>query len=428
MSIEIRLRGRISRGLFRRRVPDLRKVKEWIEFRCSGVLDEARVIAHEDGTASLGCLLHPAGESLTLETTLEHFLIADCRTQCVGPGYHIFVCELLRELASEFAIEWEPPGAGFGDSTGFFHNGDLDLVYQAMSDWLQNVATEILDHAALRESEGFGICMPLDSGFEQTDFVQTALGPRSTEWLEQMRVNRSRHDEFFAWWNIAQDALYNRNRALVLLCNHVRWRKPLTEAERQLLLEVDGLLWWALDKDPSLEFPWREWVELRQWAGLMVTSDRRLLEGASRIPDEEPLLGYRRHPVIVTLAAGWQLRVPGALADEWDDEGTWSGWDETHTIRVTTFAVNAAGSPVSAEELVSRQIGTVPADIRFELGGVHAIGGISERVEGSQTFLQLDAASAVKGKLAVLTATSTDLNEREWLMEVWRSLANDFPA
>src|SRR5260370_13210027 len=77
----------------------------------------------DDGPPWLAIALQPAEEALTFTFEPER-IVATARTSGAGPGYHAFVCELLRGAGDELGIDWTASRDDEGDETGFFDCGD----------------------------------------------------------------------------------------------------------------------------------------------------------------------------------------------------------------------------------------------------------------------------------------------------------------
>lgn len=63
-----------------------------------------------EGRPVLRVILHPGAEAFELIDAGDGALIASAATTPVGPGYHAYVCQLLRGLGAELGLRWAPPG------------------------------------------------------------------------------------------------------------------------------------------------------------------------------------------------------------------------------------------------------------------------------------------------------------------------------
>jgi len=183
--------------------------------------------------------------------------------------------------------------------------------------------------AAGRERPGAPRLAPTHR-FDAPGAVHTPLGPRSTSWLVQAAEQPEVARDVFAWWEPGFGPRYELGRALAEMWLLVRWRPPIDAEERALLVEIDQRLRVAREREPSLELPWREWAELRRWIGASTPLPR-----PASIPERAPI-GYRRHPVRVTLAGGWSLVIAGSLAETWEGPGALVVTDGARTLRLVT--------------------------------------------------------------------------------------------
>src|SRR5205085_11160621 len=108
-----------------------------------------------------------AAEDVELWLGPQGDLLVSATTTSVGPGYHIFLCDVLHKLGEQFEIRWEDSGEEFLDETGYFHSGNRDEPVGEMLAWLRALASSFLDGTL--ENDGHSailLCMPLDSGFQ----------------------------------------------------------------------------------------------------------------------------------------------------------------------------------------------------------------------------------------------------------------------
>src|SRR5262249_15168682 len=145
----------------------------------------------------------------------EH-LVASANTSTVGPGYHIYLCDLLKQWAKDFHASWQQPdeeSEDYSDEAEYFFTGDQKLVFDNMASWLQAVAGTFFEEP-LDLNEHIALCMPMDVQFESEQPAITPLGPRDRKWLQRTSVDGTSGKDFFAWWNPRLDAEYFLGRAL----------------------------------------------------------------------------------------------------------------------------------------------------------------------------------------------------------------------
>src|SRR5262249_43290486 len=158
--------------------------------------------------------------------------------------------------------------------------------------------------------------MPMGHFYPHHGPIVTPLGPRSKEWVEAIAEDSRRGIDLFPWWQQGLGPTFYLNRALCRMWMEVRWRAPLHEYEEEedLMTRVSDDLLRAYQGDPKLPFPWREWRQvLGYWDMLQATIPREEAEAlratiARRAQRAKgPLVGYRRDPVEVHLAGGWNI-------------------------------------------------------------------------------------------------------------------------
>jgi len=269
------------------------------------------------------------------------------------------------------------------------------------------------------------LCMAIDHGYSFPAEVLTPMGPRDRAWLERVSVKPDEGSDFFAWWERGGGPRSLRDRALAHMWTDVCWRPPVDEDELLLQERVVELLARAHAGDPTLDFPWREWNELLDHVG---TDDDDLAELVAARAGEVrgPRIGYRRHPVTVHVGSGWSIRIPGALRERWEDDSTWLAYDETHTVRLTTFAVgDDAASPEEVLERMERPAGEL---IEHRTDGLLGWATLDTERDEDGEHLLLQGYTAVAGGLALTTIVVPDAAHVGWAVDTWRSVRGPAPT
>ena len=239
MSLGLRLLARLSDQLL---TPDalLSSTADWLRHRYREMRPKCR-IGEVDSFLTLFCQLHPAAEDLELSLVGAGQLVASANTTTVGPGYHVFVSTLLKELAQEIGASWQKPvtdSGEFEDETGYFFTNDEEHLKAEMSRWLAALANVVRDETIDRQSWPMALCLPIDTQFEAESPAITPLGPRDREWLARTRRNGDDGTDFFAWWESGFTAEYYLRRALTQMWANVRWRPSINDSERLALEDV----------------------------------------------------------------------------------------------------------------------------------------------------------------------------------------------
>jgi hypothetical protein len=433
MGVELHLTGHYGAGDGWGPSPEdwLADVADWLRHNAGEPFRGVSDVSPQDGSgveAVLQFSLHPAAPDVQLVVPESGTLVVSAKTSTAGPGYHIYLCNLLRQLGADLDLTWDAVEEDdSGDETGYFHSGDPEGVVAAMLRWLQSMAA--LVHENLRGGEYRWLMVSLGAShrFEQFGPVTTPLGPRTAEWFAAVARDSRRGVDLFPWWHEDVNAAFYLGRALCQMWQEVRWRKPLLEEETKLLRAVHSDLVRAHDLDPTLAYPWREWQELIGYLGdgdLGPSLEGVVGKVASRARDilADRLIGYRRRPVRVTLAGGWSIEVPGDMAEEWD-KGTWSAWDGQRTVWCTTFTFQRrAGGEPSAEETLEGM--KLEAGERFEHRGDKIIGRavLGPHEEDGRKLWRLSARSAIAGSAVLCNVFFNDIADRDWAIQTWRSL------
>lgn len=349
--------------------------------------------------------LHPAAEDI--EFTLEGgVVLASAKTSTVGPGYHAFVCDVLRELEDHLRLEWTAEGDE-GDETGYFESDDRDALEAEMLSWLQGLCNLLAERIA-EGATGFLISLPTDNVFDFDEAIATPMGPRDLAWIEAVRKDPRKGIDVFPWWEPGMGAEYARGRALTRMWTEVRWREPVNEAEQDLLEDIDADLSEA--SDSSLDLPWAEWAEI---ARLLEQDDPT----SGRAEGLRPTIGYRRRPVRTSLPGGWTIRIPGEMSTEVDEQGTFSAYTPGRTIWMSSFRIGNPETPTltAAQTLPRRTPDGQPIELP-ELAADHAYrASIGTTSEGDP---RLTLEIALPHRIAVFTFVLDDEEDLDWAKSV----------
>lgn len=360
---------------------------------------------------ALFCELHPAAEAI--ELSLEgRTLLFSAKTATCGPGYHLHVSELARALADALSIEWIDDD---GDEVSeLFFRPDDALLEECFLDWLGAIAAQVLELVD-QGASGFSLSLPAGCELEHDGVIATPLGPRTEAWLRAVVDDPRAGIDVFPWWH-RSDARKYLGLALAEMWTNVRWRPPLDDRERAALDRIATWIEKAHALEPGLALPWREQSEiLTLLSEQSLRATRAHLKAESDDAKRDPI-GYRRRPVRVELSGGWTLRIPGELAERWEERGTWVGWDARRSIwfnsltmrteRPSTEATLGALTPPRGDEVLEMQI-----------GDARSIAALSEK-DGE---LHVEAAAALGNHAAIATFV-VDPRERAWALETWSSL------
>jgi hypothetical protein len=414
----------------------LAQVAAWIESH----EEEPLMLCHEGVNGSehptLFVQIHPCAEDVEISVPESGICLVNAKTSSAGPGYHIFLCELLLALGSQFNIEWDLPEEEVeGDETGYFFQRDASAVRQEMLRWLSAVARIVVENSKTGEDIGTQmVSMPLDRRYPDQIGIVTPISPRAPEWFEQLVESPEQGIEFFPWWPEGVGSAFFLGRALCRLWQEVRWRMPIAEDEGELLMDINLDLERAFHLDPQAAIPWREWRELLDYINDYFgyaefqheeTQEEEIVRRAALVDPGVPLIGYRRGRVDVTLTGGWSLMIPGACAEEWEENGeTWSAWFGGRTIWFTSWSVSGEGDvALSAHEILDSR--PWPDDceiIEYQDDPLLGRAVFMPFEEEGQTLWNLKGYTAVEGSFALCNIYLQDPADRQWALEIWKSL------
>ncbi len=416
----------------------LEQVAAWLEGHEEEPLMLCHRAANDADQPTLFVQMHPSAEEVEISVPAPGVCAVVAKTSTVGPGYHIFVCDLLHALGTQFHVEWDEPNGDddTGDETGYFFHGDAAVLRQEMLRWLSALARVVVENCGDDEVNIRMVPMPLDCSFPGQPGIVTPTGPRTRAWFEQMVEAPEGGIAFFPWWPEGVGAAFFLGRALCRLWQEVRWRTPITEDEGELLMEVHLDLERAYHLDPGSVIPWREWRELleflNEYFGYAEFQheegfEEKIKQRAAQVDPKLPRIGYRRGPVQVMLTGGWSIVIPGEFAEEWEDEGqTWSAWHNGRTVWCTSWSVQGQNDETlsAAEILDSRSWPDEGEIVEHEDGALLGRAVFMPCEEDGQAMWNLKAYSAVEGNFALCNIYVPDRDDLPWALQIWQSLRN----
>jgi hypothetical protein len=434
MSLGLYLKGRFAPAEADAQVSQPKKVfdrsrledlETWIANVAFDEMEWSQWTDDEDGNPCLLVLLHPGAEPLMLSPCSEDELLVAAATSSAGPGYHIFVCDLIRKLAQVHGLVWQTDSdSEFIDETGFFETGDKTRLYEEFSNWIGALTSRVAELS--REGAKFHLAMPFDGHqFDVHEPILTQLGPRDMRWLTEVIEEPSLGRDIFPWWEDGHGAEYHLGRALCYMWNSVRWRGPLTEREAELMETVLRHLDSAYALDPDLQYPWREWAELLDCMGCNYELSELVEEMAVKSEQcalQVGMVGYRRYDVRKNLGGGWSVAIPGKFVEELEEGQTFLAFDETRNVRVTCMSATDSSGAVLEPLDILKKIKVFDDPLTFERGLVFGRAFFEKIEESDATFWMLRGVTAAKGTFAQVTVCFEAESEKEWALSTWRSL------
>ncbi len=369
--------------------------------------------------STLLCQIHPAAEEFELSLIDPAHLLASASTGGVGPGYHIFLTNLLKALAHHIKASWLHPAADdedFADDTGYFFTGDEDHLRHEMTRWLSAIAGLFFDGSLDPDTQGTALCIPLNPRFETAQPALTPLGPRSRAWLAQTAKDGAAGSDFFPWWTPGCNAEFYLRRALTQMWLDIRWRPPINDSETAALESVAADLDQAFHLDPHLDYPWAEWKQVLQCLAREAGPQEQLVDSRAHT---DPTIGYRRANVFINLG-DWTLKIPGSFSDFDTDQynRVFSG----DPPREIWFAVYPLIGSLEWHKKDRQE--RVHIDYLIERDGYFAHANLStHQTETGEPFFVLNSTNLTDaGQKAVFTVIFFNPDHKDWALQTWQSL------
>jgi hypothetical protein len=397
----------------------LREMEAWVGAYSVDLSPSTR-IGFSETTPTLFCQLHPAAEELELSVLDLDHLVASGKTSTVGPGYHIFVCDMLRKLGEAFHLAWITNNEEYFDEGDYFFSGDQERVFKEMTAWLRGLCGCFFN-GTFEEEPGdmpTALCLPIGISFEAEARAVTPLGPRDLGWLKHVAEDGQRGHDFFAWWKPGLNAEYFLGRALTRMWTEVRWRKPVNERERKTFIYIADSLETAFKLDPNLSYPWAEWAQILGFLDRHELEIEFVQERADSVPE----IGYRRRNVAVTLPGYWVIKVPGSFSDfEADEESDFSAQDPPRTIWFTSYKFDEKPAREMYADARQEMLARGPALLE-EREGYIGRAEIKAGEEEDEKYFVLTSSNVCRKGRSILSVVFSHREDQAWAEGVWRSL------
>jgi hypothetical protein len=401
----------------------LERIDSWFVQHASDDLISHFIKPRFDEIRTLHVVLHPAEEPVEVFWESGDKLRFSARTSSAGPGYHVFLVDLLKQLATSLRLQWqaETDPEEPGDETDYFESGGVADVMRSMDEWLQ---------AVLRRLHELGggcqyLSMPLSPVVAELGSILTQVGPRDRAWAAGGAKKPSLAHDFWPWPEVGKTGRYWLGKALVEMWMNVRWREPVSEAETRLAEKVCSWLDFAYELDPNLPMPWREWAELLDDHDLQSKYEGHIRPAATTVSG--PLIGYRRHDLGEELAGGWRVQIPGSLYSEYDNDGTWHAWDASRGIWFSAYSREEGA--LSANERVALTKAELSKSMEsfIEDNANASRAAYIERTsdDDGDDYFMLRGRVATASKLAIVTVCFDELTDKDWALGIWRSIRCD---
>jgi hypothetical protein len=421
-----------KRRLIPRQLPPdrlLAEIETWIRAEYPDAVRTTETRTAEGGTRELAVGFHPAASDVVISVAEGGGIGVRASFPPVGPGYQTFVGRLAQRIGIEHGIAW---------STGEEEDADPEAVALpagTIVDPARAAERPVAEHGyltwlgsgliAARDARRRGagtihLGTPPGIQYSVDAAVATSLGPRDDEWLEAAVSDSRLAVDVTPWWADAIDARNLLNRALCLMWTEVRWRPPASDAERRVHDEVLRLLARAFPLDPSLVYPWREWLELARMRGSDDAMTRQVEAKAERATGTSPI-GYRRHPVLI-VHEGWELEVPGSFSEQRSAD-EWTGGESGRTITIAATETGTPDGPMTPQAFLAQVAGGLGSEaLTHQDGELLGRARLSSDATSGVEVGVLEGYSAVRGRGAAIRITFDDSSDYRWALDAWRAL------
>jgi hypothetical protein len=418
-----------KRRLIPRQLPPdrlLAEVETWIRAEYPDAVRTTETRTAEGGVRELAVGFHPAATDVVISVAEGGEIGVRAAFPPVGPGYQTFVGRLAQRIGTEHGIVWatdeaeDAPPTPAGLILDPARAAERPVAEHGYLTWLGSGLIAARD-ARRRGAGTVHLGTPAGVQYAVDAAVATSLGPRDDAWLEAAVDDSRLAVDVTPWWADAIDARNLLNRALCLMWTEVRWRPPASDAERRVNEEVVRLLARAFPLDPSLAYPWRDWLELARLRGLDDAMTRQVEAKAERANGTSPI-GYRRHPVRI-LHEGWELEIPGSFSEQRTAD-EWTGGESGRTITIAATETGTPTGPMTAQaflDQVARDLGSEA--LTHEDGELQGRARLSSDATSGVEVGVLEGYSAVRGRGAAIRITFDDSSDWRWALDAWRALA-----
>lgn len=421
MGIDIELRGRFTGKLHKGGSAGAEAMQRFAEEWWGDDLLNADVSV-QGAVAQLSLITHPAAPPVGIAIRRTN-IIVNARTNTVGPGYHQRLCEFLHHLSGAAGIEWDLDATQ--DETGYFTTGNREELDRAMLDWLAAVCRAVLKDCPEPPARGVGLCMPLGFTSRHPLPLHTPTGARPWSWLKEVAADPTSETAraFFSSWHADRSAPELIARARSHMWLDILWVPPQSDHAEQTMTTAAELLAEAYREDPSLDYPWAEWLEILEC--LELQDDAPL---ASIVQEKArgltPTIGYRRHPVIfTTVPGGWSITLPGRFESSTDESREcWIATDGVDSLEITTFSIDDNGETIDPLMVLKEALPDAELFDEWQEHGHTATVVISALSYEGKSIPVLGALIRAGTEMASITIAIPDGHDDPWVVEALHSL------
>lgn len=432
MGIDLMLRGRLPKtlGLFAQAAgPWFSRVEAWMAGK-AGDLHLAAERGTDETGSTLRCMFALPCAEIDFTSPRKGEVVASFRTSPQGPGYHAFVCDLLRSMETELGIQWSRREDECQDEGGYFLSGDWKRLKEHHDQWARSMASKIVNEmnvpgAPADRWKDVSICLPISPQFEGGT-IRTHLGPKDVDFFIPIAADSSHAESFHLWPNRERDTLFHKNLAQAILWQAVAWCPPANERQKVFMRRALEHLERAHEAEPQGDFPWREWEELLALTGQASRFGDLIGRRASAVAQDTPRMGYRRQAIRYPINPDVEVRVSGELEPDEEGDGptiALAAPGKRLELRLMRKSGTATHVPPFGKLLQAEWDAAAPGNRveANEQGTICRGVWMPTNRTGSKTCECIFVLSHDE-YTAILTARHDDEADRLWAMESWKCL------
>ena len=331
----------------------LKRVEKWVIAHAGAPLTAREVGKGHEGKPALFLKLHPAAEPVEVAVTGKGRWSFRRRLR-PGPGYHAYLCDLLKRPGKSLRVTWDPPEEEGDEGTRYFHAGDRAALEGEMLEWLGDIAATVQENVG-RGGGWYSVSMPLGHHYETGGQVVTPLGSTARPGSRPSPPTRVRASTSSPGGTrgsgrhtSSSGPLSNVGRGALAAADRRRGNRPLRKRDRPAAggprpRPETGL---SVARMAEMNGHYAKTGRALTKGPLAAAVARRAAKGKAG-----PQVGYRRRPVRVEFPDRWSLTIPGSFSE---GSGRTSRESSATSGRGTRPVPAVGGSPPAAPPSPSR--------------------------------------------------------------------------
>lgn len=449
MGIDIALSGRVRAASVTKTAKPRKVLQQAADLMAArfGLGMHKAEIGDEPGGYGFTFDAHPAAELISVFADDAGRFRLEARTTLVGPGYHAALCELADDFAKKLNVEWSPRGADeeaetaqrehrCWDDTEYFFTRDFAALERAFDEFTRSLSAVLQKSITDAGADGIAMAvgMPVSPRYMYKADVLTPIGPRNLAWVRAATAapSSAAARSIYPWWHAERDARHHLGRALSLM-----WQWSVPDPGGVVHATAMGMaldeIATAYEMDPALDYPWADVREMCQAIADMSEEEElpEEIEALFEIAHEKSdgvagTIGYRRGMLGHDLPGGWTIRLPGRFDVDMEEESTWMAYDATTTVRVSSMRIGKDDERPPASELIEtfekpEEAQDAPLETWTD-GETLGRGYFFSESDKEGKYTTLMAAVAGRGTFAFVTISFDVEEDREMVVDIWKSI------